>query len=60
VQRDSSSPHPFYLEKQWFEPPTRVDASYKGSKVVRIPIPKVNINGKITLKWKKKNLKNQC
>jgi hypothetical protein len=38
------------LEKQWFEPPTRVDASYGCSKAVRIQHPKIHINGKKTLK----------
>jgi hypothetical protein len=33
--------------------PTWVDASYGGSKVTRVPIPKVHINEKKTLKWKK-------
>jgi hypothetical protein len=53
-------PHPFYLEKQWFEPPTRVDASYSGSKVVRIRNPKIHINGKINTKMEEKNIKSQC
>jgi hypothetical protein len=37
----------------------RVDASYSGSKVARILVPKIHINEKITLKWKK-HVKNQC
>ncbi len=36
-----------------------VDASYDGSKTTIILIPKVHINGKLTLEWKK-NIKNQC
>jgi len=50
VQCASSSPHLFYLEKQWFEPPTRVNISYNGSKVIKIPNPKIHINGKINIK----------
>jgi hypothetical protein len=60
VQCASSSPHPFYLEKQWFEPPTRVDASYGGSKAVRIRHPKIHVNGKISIKMEKKNIESQC
>jgi hypothetical protein len=31
-----------------------VDASNSGSNVASIPIPKVHINGKLTLEWKKR------
>jgi hypothetical protein len=34
-----------------------VDASYSGSKVASIPIPKVHINGKINIRMAKKTLK---
>jgi hypothetical protein len=36
----------------------KVDASYKGSKATRVPIPKVHINGKNNIIMKK-NIKNQ-
>jgi hypothetical protein len=36
-----------------------VDASYGGSKAIRIPIPKVHVNGKINTRMKKR-VKNQC
>ncbi len=36
----------------WWE-----DASYGGSKATRVPIPKVNINGKINTRMGKKTLK---
>jgi hypothetical protein len=36
-----------------------VDASYGGSEAIRIPIPKVHINGKINSRMEK-NIKNQC
>jgi hypothetical protein len=35
----------------------KVDASYNGPKVARIPIPKVHINGKINTRMEK-NIKN--
>jgi hypothetical protein len=38
----------------------RVDASYNGSKMARVPTPKVHINGKINTIMRKKNVKNQC
>jgi hypothetical protein len=36
-----------------------VDASYGASKVVRIPFPKIHINGKINTIMEKK-IQNQC
>jgi hypothetical protein len=33
----------------------KVDASYSGPKVARIPVPKVHINGKINTKMEKKH-----
>jgi hypothetical protein len=36
-----------------------VDASYGGSKVARVQIPKVHLNGKLNTKMEK-NVKNQC
>ncbi len=36
-----------------------VYASYSGSKVAKVLVPKVHINGKINVKMKK-NVKNQC
>jgi hypothetical protein len=38
---------------------TGVDASYGGSKVTRVPVPKLHINGKINIRIEK-NVKNQC
>jgi hypothetical protein len=37
----------------------KVDASYGGSKVARIPIPKVHINGKFNTRIGK-DVKDQC
>ncbi len=37
----------------------KVDASYGGLKVARIPIPKVHINGKFNIRMGK-DVKNQC
>jgi hypothetical protein len=34
----------------------RVNASYNGSKMARVPIPKVHINGKINTRIEKKNV----
>jgi hypothetical protein len=31
----------------------RVNANYGGSKATRVLVPKIHINGKITLEWKK-------
>jgi hypothetical protein len=38
----------------------KVDASYNGSKMARVPTPKVRINGKINIIMGKKIVKNQC
>ncbi len=37
-----------------------VDASYGGSKVARVLVPKVHINKKNNTTMEKKNVKNQC
>jgi hypothetical protein len=36
-----------------------VDASYGGSKMARVPVQKVHVNGKINIKMEK-YVKNQC
>jgi hypothetical protein len=36
-----------------------VDANYSGSKVARVLVPKVHINGKNNIRMEK-NVKNQC
>ncbi len=45
--------------KQKLSPLLKVDASYGGSKLTRILVPKVHINGKINITMEK-NVKNQC
>jgi hypothetical protein len=43
----------------YFHVELRVNASYGGSKVTKVPIPKVHINKKNNIKMEK-NVKDQC